>query len=131
MSKRIIVTKPGISANEVNDARDLTFDSDLESLKYYKEGSVGVSGGAGTTVQEVTHGLGYIPVFAAYIGPLQEGGDTNDYSMVPFVFASGLDFFFGSCWADANKLYFQIVHDFGSTLSVTFYYKIFKNNTTL
>lgn len=131
MSQKIVISKSAFNVLTETDARNLVFSSDYASLKYYVEGSVNVSGGDGVTTVEVNHSLGYIPFFAAYIGVLGVGGDTDDYCMVPFIFASGASSFIGSCWADANKLYFQIEHDLGTTPSATFYYKIFRNSTGL
>lgn len=131
MSKKIIITKPGFDAKTETDPRNINFTSELASLKYYAEGSVGVSGVAGVTTEEIVHGLGYIPFFVAYIGALGVGGDTDDFSMVPFIFLDGLSSFIGSAWADTDKLYLQIEHDLASTPSVTFHYKIFRNSLGL
>ena len=128
MSARIIVTKPGYNANEDPDPRNVNFDSDLASLKYYVEGTEVVSGGAGYTETTIAHNLGYKPFFAAYIGPLVEAAD---FSMVPFVFADFSNFFLGSAWVDDTNLYLQIWHDYGTTVNATFYYKIFRNNLGL
>ena len=131
MSMKIVVTKPGYNVLTETDKRNIVFTSDLASLKYYAEGSASVSGGSGTTTVEVAHNLGYIPVFAAYIGVLAIGGDVDDYCMVPFIFLSGANSFIGTVWADSSKLYLEIQHDLPSTPSVTFYYKIFRNSTGL
>lgn len=128
MSQRIIVTESGYSADENPDPRNIRFDSDLASLKYYLEDSAVVSGGAGYTTTEITHNLGYVPFFVAYVGPLLAADDS---AMVPFVFASGSDFFIGSAWADSTKLYLQIWHNLGSTVNATYHYKIFKNSLGL
>lgn len=131
MAQKIVITKPGFNALTETDPKNMIFTSELASLKYYSEGSVDVSGGDGVTTVEVTHTLGYIPFFASYIGVLGVGGDTDDYSMVPFIFLDGFNAFVGSVWADSTKLYFQIDHNLGHSVSVTFYYKIFRNNLGL
>ena len=131
MSQKLLISKSGYNVLTETDQRNLVFTSDLGSLKYYAEGSSGVSGGAGYTTVEITHSLGYIPFFTAYIGVLAVGGDTDDYCMCPFIFADMSNFFVGSAWADSTKIYLQIWHDYGTTVSVTFYYKIFRNSTGL
>ena len=131
MSQKLRISKPGYNAITESDKRNLVFTSDLASLNYYAEGSVGVSGGSGVTVQTIAHNLGYIPFFTAFIGPLGVGGDTNDYCMCPFIFADFSNSFIGSVWADATNIYLSIDHDYPSTISVTFYYKIFRNSLGL
>ena len=131
MTKKIVITKAGYNATTETDPRNINFTSELPSLKYYLEGSASVSGGTGVTTTEITHNLGYIPFFVAYIGALNQGGDTDDFCMVPFIYLDGLDSFLGSAWADSTKIYLQIEHDLGITVSVTFHYKVFKNRTNL
>lgn len=128
---KIVITKSGYSALTETDPRNLIFSSDYASLMYYAEGSISVSGSDGVTTVELTHGLGYAPVFVSYIGVLNIGGDSNDYCMIPFIFLDGINSFLGSTWADTSKLYFQIEHDLGHSVSVTFYYKIFRNSLGL
>lgn len=131
MSHKVIISKVGYNALTETDPRNLIFSSDYASLKYYAEGSTSVSGSAGTHTVEITHGLGYKPFFVAYIGVLGIGGDSNDFCMVPFIFIDGIDSFLGSAWVDSNKLYLEIQHDLPSSPSVTFYYKIFRNDLGL
>jgi len=64
------VSQPGYDATTAA-VKDLTFDSDANSLKIWKAGSVNISvseanGGAGTGYVEVSHGLDYPPFFLTY-----------------------------------------------------------------
>jgi hypothetical protein len=133
MSQKIVITKPTYNALTETDPRNIIFSSDYDNLKYYASGNTTVNGAYGVTTVEVSHNLGYIPFFVAYVGQLEiDSADEGDYCMIPYVFSTMGYFFHASVWADSSKFYFQIEHNIDdTTIPMTFYYKIFRNDLGL
>lgn len=132
MSEKIVITKPGFNAGTETNPLNLIFSSDYASLKYYTSGSINVSYSGTVGEGTVNHGLGYVPFFVGYVGPLVGVGTGDAYCMCPFNQADMSDFIYASTWADSNNLYFRVEKTVGvANGTLTFPYKIFRNNLGL
>ena len=127
MNNRIIVAKDGFDALTETNPNNLRFDSQYDTLKYYKSGSVNLAVNVADVETSITHDLGYIPLFIVYHNTPSASGR---YSMTPFVFEDVGDYGYISSYADTTKIYFTI-HTNSFVATINFKYKIFRNNTGL
>ena len=127
MSNKIIVAKPGYNALLETNPDNIVYSSDYDTLKYYVSGSVNLDVAGADVETTVTHGLGYIPFFIVYF---KHPIFTTRYSMTPFAFEDVGVYAYLSAYADNDKLYFT-AHANTLTATITFLYKIFRNNTGL
>jgi hypothetical protein len=127
MTQKLVISKPGYDAKTETDPDNLIFSSDYDSLKYYSEGSVTLEVSGADAETTVTHDLGYVPFFIVYTNyvPLE-----TDYSTVPFYFADAGSYTYINAYADSTKIYFTVKTNSASG-TITFNYKIFRNNTGL
>lgn len=135
MTNKLVIAKPGYNALTETDPNNLVFSSDYDTLKYHLSGEKTVNAPSnGTYVEEVTHGLGYVPFFIVYVDRFGPGSDL--YSLCPghfagFTFPSTVNYAHASAFADNNKLYFQVITDNSIAGDFRFVYKIFRNRTGL
>lgn len=134
MSARIVITKPGYDAKGNPDPRNVNFDSDLESLKYYKllnplQDIVEIFGDStsGWVEETTSHNLGYVPFFVAYVGSF----NIDPYQMVPVFIADGSQSVYASVWADTTQIHFRALINTPTTTFITFYFKVFRNSLGL
>ena len=140
MSQVIAVSKEGIDVSGTAGTvpNNLNYSSAYNTLKYYTSGSVQLSATAafGDTTERygsVIHDLGYVPFFNVMINDI--GAPTRFYQNSYFDVGSGAvtknSTVFGG--TDTLDFYFMLQNFSGGTLSgtVTFYYKIFRNNLGL
>jgi hypothetical protein len=130
---KLIVAKPGYNALTETDPDNLIFSSDYNTFKYYLNGSftVYIPASASVIAQEnviVTHGLGYIPFFVAY---MKESGLERYYSL-PYSWADAGYYFHHFCYATTTQLILRTEAS-GLLAGIEFpvWYKIFKNNLGL
>jgi len=129
MTQKIVITKAGYDATTDTNVDHQVFNSDYDTLKYYASGYVDLVVSGSDVETTVTHNLGYIPFFVAFVNNYAFA-DPTYFSMVP---ASINDFTFydtSQVYADSTKLYFKCFTN-SSTVTLRFYYKIFRNNTGL
>lgn len=127
MAYKLRVSKAGFNAISESNLNNIVYDSDYDTLKYYSNGSINLPVNAANTETTVTHGLGYVPFFIVYF---QNPVFTTRYSMTPHVFEDVSNYAYLSAYADSNNIYFS-AHTNSLTATVTFLYKIFRNNTGL
>ena len=127
MSNKIVVAKEGYDALTETDPNNLRYDSQYDTLKYYKSGSVDLAVSAADAETSITHNLGYIPLFIVYHNTPSA---STRYSMTPFVFEDVSDYGYISAYADTTKIYFTI-HTNSFVATINFKYKIFRNDTEL
>lgn len=136
MTYKIVISKPGFDAVTETTPDNLIFSSDYNTLKYNVSGSItlNVTGGpAYAQNTTVTHGLGYTPFFVAYAidsDTMSRYGPLGNNIQAPDGIGS---FRWYYVLADSTKLYFCVLGDTLLTPSytITFQYKIFKNNLNL
>jgi hypothetical protein len=127
MTKKIIIAKTGFNALTETDPNNLIFSSDYNTLKYYLSGSVELSVDGADASTSITHNLGFVPFFVVYVNTLSPVGT---WSMVPQTFNDLGAYLYMFAYADTTKIYFQI-ETASAVNTMTFYYKIFKNNLGL
>ena len=127
MTEIIRVSKVGNNAITGTAPDNLVFSSDYNTLKYYSSGSVVATISGSNGEGSVTHNLGYIPFFTAYVNGLSP---SNTWSMCHQTFSDFGAYLYLNAFADATNLYFTWETASASN-TVTFYYKIFRNKTYL
>lgn len=127
---KIVVAKEGFNALTETDPDNLIYSSDYDTLKYHLSGEINVSPNGGTVEATVTHGLGYIPYFTAYVDNFAGSPGTN-YNMCPGKFAGFPGYVDADVYADSDKLYFVVHTDYNNTITVNFRYFIFRNRLGL
>jgi len=129
MTQKIVISKAGYNAVNETDPDHLVYSSDYDSLKYYVAGSVDLDmSGAGDVEANITHNLGYVPFFIAYLNyvPL-----VTDYAAVPSYSASFGNWQTLDVYATTTKLYFTVKKSGSPAFTWTIVYKIFRNNMGL
>lgn len=130
MTQVIRVSKAGVNVGTASVANDFNYASDYNTLKYHSSGTINVVC-AGTTAEgTVTHSLGYTPFFSSYSWVYDDPSEGAVYSMCPQVFVDAFYWTFVNTFADANKLYFQVVTN-SAVGTFPFKYFIFRNNLGL
>ena len=135
MSQVAIVSKPGFDAVTELNPNNLIFSSEYNTLKYYQSGTINVTT-AGTTAEgTVSHNLGYVPFFIALVNQFAfvAGTAVNNYNMCPGTFRStfpSLAYDYANAYAGTANLLFRVDTNVTS-LTYTFRYFIFRNNTLL
>jgi len=129
MTKKIVITKAGYDATTETNVDNQVFNSDYDTLKYYSSGYVDVTVSGSDAEQTVTHNLGYIPFFIAFVN-YYAGASANNFNMVPGTFSDVGVYDTAQAYADSTKLYFKVFTN-SASLTFRFYYKIFRNNTGL
>lgn len=126
---KIIIAKPGFNALTETDPDNLIYSSDYDTLKYYTSGSVNLTP-VGTTIETtITHDLGYIPYFTAYVNNF---AGANAYNMCPGYEANVSGYIHADVYADSTKLYFRVHTDYLNTgTTFNFRYFIFRNRLGL
>lgn len=129
MSNKIKIAKPGYNVLTETNPDNLIFSSDYNTLKYYLSGSITVNwtDDGNLYTQTVAHNLGYIPFFIAFI---QDGLYS---AIVPENQQTVAGRNYRNVYADATNLTFAVQQNQGTGVShsITFFYKIFKNNLGL
>jgi len=128
------ISKPTKNVLSPSSEDDLTYNSQRDTLKYFKEGSVSltITNGSTSASTSVTHGLGYYPFFITYL-ELTFSLGAGKYCQVPYNFS-----FFGgyvtiTSSVDDDKIYFQATNagaTFGAQ-TLNFTYKVFLNDIGL
>lgn len=134
MSEKIVISKPGFDVTTTTNAANLIFSSDYNTLKYFLSGThnLSINGNGSTQVSKFTvaHNLGYKPYFTCLVS-----GGTAFYNTVPIDqnTAAPNTFLYAGAYADGTNLYLtlQTNYSLGSTASVNYAYKIYKNNVGL
>lgn len=129
MSKELLVAKEGFDAQYSSDIRDFSFSSKYNTLKYDTSGFVTLAVSGANAETSVTHGLGYIPFFDAYVNYFSAASSTR-FNHVPGTFLGPGIYAYAMAYADNNKIYFRVETN-TATVTYTFYYKIFRNDTNL
>lgn len=139
MTYKIKISKSGFNAITDTDPNRLVFSSDYNTLKYYTNGSVTLSGSwttnPGNSVKTytttVSHNLGYKPFFVCYVNFI------GKYNIIPYKDSfMTIGSMIASAWVDNNNMYFDVqlrpgIWSYTWNFNFTFYYKIFKNNLGL
>jgi len=128
MADKIIVTKAGYDFTDT-DVNHHVFNSDYGTLMYYSSGYVDLTVSGADIETTVTHNLGYIPFFVAFVNNYAYA-DPNNYSMAPSSLSDTIFYETSQVYADSTKLYFKCFTN-SSSVTLRFYYKIFRNNTGL
>lgn len=122
------ISKPGYNALTETDPNNLVISSDFGTLKYHISGTVQLAVSGSSIETSVTHGLGYIPFFVTYY---KNPALTTRFSQTPEVFESlPSNYSYIESYADSTKVYFT-VHTNTLNATVTFHYKIYRNNLGL
>ena len=127
MSILMKFSKAGFNVLTTTDPDDLSFSSEYNTLKYETSGTVQLVVSGANAETSVSHGFSYIPVFFTYYN---DPVSTSRYSMTPLVFEDVVNYTYIESYADTSKIYFT-VHTNSLNATITFYYKIFKNDTNL
>lgn len=127
MSITLRVSKEGYDVKSESDLDNLIFSSEYGTLKYHASGTVEVSANGSDAEETVAHGLGYTPFFITYAN---SPANTSRFSMTPIVFQDVSNYTYIEGYADDTYLYFTI-HTNSAVIDVDFYYKIFRNDTSL
>ena len=127
MAEKLIISKPGYNATTESTSDNLIFSSDYDTLKYYASGTIDLIISGADAETSVSHNLGYIPFFVAYVNyvPFE-----TSYSTVPFNFAEIGVYYFVNAYATSTDIFFN-VRTASANNTITFAYKIFRNNTGL
>ncbi len=137
MSEKIAISKPGLDVGTVNNPDNLIFSSDYNTLKYAISGTYAMTGTA-SMVATISHGLGYIPFFACYVNQFDSGvgtlpavpGGTGQFNMVEY-FNLNSPLRAARAYVDANNLYLSFNSGGVPSMTLIWYYKIFKNSLNL
>lgn len=127
MGYKLSVSKENINVGTATDPDDLNYSSDYDTLKYYKAGSIQLAYNGSNVSGTVSHGLGYVPFFTAYVNNLSP---SNTWSMVPQTFSDFGAYLYLNAYANTANIYFT-VETASAVNTATFYYKIFRNDTGL
>lgn len=122
--KKLLIAKPTYNALTMTDPNNLVFSSDYGTLKYFTSGSVQLTATGSNNGTLVSHGLGYRPFFIAYV---HDPVFTTRYAMCPHTFKDVGNYAYLEAWVDTGFIYFEILTNILNA-TVTFEYKIFKNN---
>ncbi len=136
MTYKIAVSKSNIDVGTATSPNSFNYSSDYNTLKYYAVGSIQLSGSAifpNTTTKfgTITHNLGYIPFFAFSVN----AGAGSVYYPYGYVNVGAGVTEKTSVAAGTSDIRFK--YDITNTSSgtvfgtVTFFLKIFRNNTGL
>ena len=133
MSQKIRISKSGYNAITETGPDNMVFDSDYNTLKYHIEGSTSLtlSSATPTTAEtSIAHNLGFIPFFEAFVD------DVNfspvRWYMMPYSFADAGAYFHYFVYVSTTHIIFRVEYSgVGSSVTLTFKYKIFRNNTGL
>jgi hypothetical protein len=135
MTYKMAVSRSGYNVLTDTNLDNFTFISDYGTLKYYVSSNLSITivgdGSYKTSETTVHHGLGYVPFFIAYCNDFVNSNSINKYAIVPYNNSTIIITRTALAWADNNYLYFRLINKSSSTYTVTFYYKIFKNNLNL
>jgi hypothetical protein len=130
MSK-LIVAKSGFNATTEKNPDNLKFSSDYNTLKYAIGGhyqmNIGVLSGFTITTQTIPHNLGYVPFFIVYCNDIV--AQPTYYGIVEYKNHFG-SFHELEAHIDNTNLYLTSRLTSGS-ITIEWYYKIFKNNLGL
>jgi hypothetical protein len=137
MTQIIAVSKAGTNVLTNTDPNGFNYSSDYNTLKYYAAGSIQLIGSAAFPSTNrffgtVTHNLNYFPYYGVFVNPsasptrfypnsfIQVGAGVVEYATA---FAGTADL----------RLMYEITNTSGGTVfgTVTFYYKLFRNNVGL
>lgn len=136
MTFKVAVSKAGINVGTATQANSFNYSSDYNTLKYYAAGNITIVGSAisGNTNRfygTFTHGLGYIPFFAFFVNA-SSGTGYYPYGYVN-VGAGVTEYTSASANGTNIRFLYEINNTNGGTAfgTVTFFYKIFRNNTGL
>ena len=133
MSQKIRISKSGYNAITETGTDNMVFDSDYNTLKYHLEGSTSLTFSSATPETKettITHNLGYIPFFKAFV-------DDPNFSpvrwyMMPYTFADAGAYIYFFVYANTTQLVFRVEHSgVAASVTATFKYKVFRNNTGL
>lgn len=134
MAYKFKISKSGYNVLTETNPDNLIYSSDYDTLKYYSSGNVTLEVNAGEDEKEtsITHSLGYIPVFIAYL-ELDFSVGSGYWSQVPYNFEDFSTRVNISASADTTKLYFGAynTNDVFASIDLNFHYKIFRNDTGL
>ena len=134
MTQKLIISKDTYNVLTESEVDNLIFSSDYNTLKYYVSGNVSLTitgdGTLQTVETTVSHNLGYIPFFIVYVNDPE---NTSRYNIVPYNFSFITIVRYANAYSTTTQLIFQFKANYtgGTNRTVTFYYKIFKNNTGL
>lgn len=134
MSEKIVISKAGFDATTTTNPANLIFSSDYNTLKYYLSGTASmiIAGNGNTQNQQavIAHNLGYKPFFTCLVSQ-----GNSFYNTVPMnqQAAGPNTTLYAGAYADGTSLYLTLQTNFasGSTATVNYAYKIYKNNTGL
>lgn len=138
MSYKIAVSKAGTDVLIGTVPNAFNYSSDYNTLKYYAVGSIQLSGSAvfpNTTTKfgTLTHNLGYIPFFAFSVN--SSAGGTGQFYPYGYVNVGAGITQITSAAAGTGDIRFKydIINTSSGTVfgTVTFFCKIFRNNTGL
>lgn len=80
-----------------------------------------------TSDYEVTHNLGYVPLFRAYYEPFQDGKIYEAFQDTQYYFSNPINTYGGTeqgptalVWADETKLYIRLFFSFNTLSGVNF-----------
>jgi len=136
MTQALVVSKDGIDAlgTAISNPNNVIFSSEYNTLKYYLSGTLALSingnGGTQTVYGTVNHNLGYKPFFSVYANDPE---NIANYNVVPYNFSFITLLRYASTYVSTASMYFQYKanYNIGTNRTVTFYYKIFRNNLGL
>jgi hypothetical protein len=126
MAYKLRISKSGYNVLTETNLNNIIFDSDYNTLKYHSSGSVNLTASGSDVSTSIAHNLGYVPFFIVYCF----GFISTSYAMCPFYFADVGYYAHISAYADSTNIYFTIQTN-SYTGTMTFLYKIFRNNTGL
>lgn len=125
----VMITKEGGEASSEDDLSKIAFSSNYGTLKYKTSGYVDITTSGSGAETTITHGLGYVPFFTAFVNGFAMASSDN-YNMCPGAFSDFGFYGYAYAYADTDKLYFRIETN-SLTATTRFYYKVFTNNVGL
>ena len=128
MTQILKISKAGVNVVTGTAPDNLIFSSDYNTLKYHLSGTINVSDITDGTVNgTVSHNLGYVPYFTAYVNKYATPGG-EDYNMCPSQFQDVDVRAIAQSYADTANVYFRCINVNAGTTTYTFRYFIFRNN---
>lgn len=125
------VSKAGINGLTETDPNNYTFLSGYNTLKYVQSGSTTITIiGDGTdkiTTTTIPHNLGYHPFVVVFTDDFVNFAGSR-FSAAPFRSDTASFIRRSGFYFDDTNLYVQMYNKSSNTYTVTFYYKIYKNN---
>ena len=134
MSYKAAISKPGVNVGTAVKPNDFIFSSDYNTLKYSTSGTYAMTT-QHSAVATISHNLGYTPFFNTFVNQFDGSapGGTGQFAQAPY-FNLTSPLRAARAYIDNTNLYLSYNASSGTaapTVTIIWYYKIFKNNLGL